>query len=74
MNVRIPNILAVGVVSITLTLALGGVARMDSQWALDRAYRASEPVIVRNEWGQQHKPSKWMCEATIKQWMEICDE
>ncbi len=73
MNPLRSNILAVGVVSITLALALAGSARMNSQRELDRAYRASEPALVRNEWGQQRMTQEQMCSVTIKQWMEACE-
>ncbi|KKM70677.1 hypothetical protein LCGC14_1438300 [marine sediment metagenome] len=74
MNIRLSNILAVGVVSITGALAIAAVARMDGQLKLDRAYRSSEPALVRNGWGQQRMTQEQMCSATIKQWMEVCDE
>ena len=73
MNIRLSNILAVGVVSITGALAVAAATRMDSQRSLDRAYRSSEPALVRNEWGQQRMTQEQMCSATIKQWSEICN-
>ncbi len=72
MTVRISNILAVGVVSITLALSFAFAARFDSQWELDKAYRASEPALVRNAWGQRRMTQEQVCSATIKQWMEAC--
>ena len=35
-------------------------------------YENSEPVTVRNEWGQLRHNPEFMCEASIRQWLKEC--
>ena len=68
------DIITAGIVLSALALTVVGVARMDSQSELDRAYRHYiDTPVVRNEWGQRRMTQEQMCSATIKQWMEICE-
>jgi len=44
-----------------------------SRAALETAYEETIGTPVeRNEWGQLRQNPEFMCEATIRQWMEIC--
>ena len=71
----LPDILLYGATWIIAVLGIAFVMGIHSQALLDRAYsRYIDTPVVRNEWGQQHRPPEWMCKATIKQWMEICNE
>ena len=55
--------------------SLSVVADMNSTYKVDQAYETYiNTPIVRNEWGQQRMTQEQMCSATIKQWMEVCDE
>ncbi len=63
---------ALMVCATVVVIGLSIIADIGSQWDLDRAYEASQPSTVRNEWGQLRHNPEFMCEATIRQWMEEC--
>ena len=55
-----------------LVVACVVVSDVVSTQRLDAAYEASQPVTVRNEWGQLRHTPEFMCEASIRQWLKEC--
>ena len=57
-----------------LVLAFSFVLGWKSTYELDQAYEQYiYTPVVRNEWGQLRHTPEFMCEATIRQWLDECD-
>jgi len=59
--------------ALVFTLIYAAIATGTSRAALELAYdKYIDTPVERNEWGQlQHTP-EFMCEASIRQWLENC--
>jgi len=72
---RISGQVMLASLSLIAVLLYAGIATVASRSALELAYSEHiDTPIVRNEWGQiKHNPD-FMCEASIRKWLEACGQ
>jgi len=68
------NWLWIAIVDALIVVGAIMLITLGSKYDLDRAYEATfgGTTILRNEWGQLRHNPEFMCEASIRQWLEDC--